>query len=94
MSKNSPAICFPERSNPYTQDGPGSLRNPGGCTNHSRSGVKGQRQWKLTYCNPGHFKALVISVEEKDTGHQNAHKATPVEGIKLDKDGDQRSLIG
>ena len=46
------------------------------------------------YYNPGHFKALVISVEEKDTGHQNAHKATPVEGIKLDKDGDQRSLIG
>ena len=94
MSKNSPAICFPERSNPYTQDGPGSLRKPGGCTNYSRSGVKVQCQWKLTYYNPGHFKAFATSAEEKDTGNQNAHKAMPVEGIKLDKVGDQRSLIG
>ena len=94
MSKNSPATCFPERSNPYTQDVQGSSRKTGGCTNHSRSGVKGQRQWKLTYYNPGHSKALVISAEGKDTEHLNAHKAMPVEGIRLVKAGDQRSLIG
>ena len=90
MSKNNLAICFPERSNPYTQDVKGSLRKPGGCTNHSRSDVKVQRQWKLTYYKPGHSKALVISVEEKDTEHLNVHKAMPVEEIRLDKVGDQR----
>ena len=42
------------------------------------------------YYNPGHSKALVISAEEKDTGHLNVHKATPVEEIRLDKVGDQR----
>ena len=93
MSKNSPAICFPECSNPYTQDVLGSSRKTGGGTNHSRSSVKVQRQWKLTYYNPGHSKVLAISVKEKDTGHLNAHKAMPVEGIRLDKVGDQRCLI-
>ena len=43
------------------------------------------------YYNPDHSKAFAISVEEKDTGHQNAHKATPVGEIRLDKVGDQRS---
>ena len=42
------------------------------------------------YYNPGHFKALVISVEEKDTEPLNARKAMPVEEIRLDKVGDQR----
>ena len=93
MSKNSLAIFFPGRSNPYTQDVLGSSRKTGGCINHSRSGVKAQRQWKLTYYNPGHSKALAISVEEKDIGHWNVHKATPVEEIRLDKVGDQRCSI-
>ena len=93
MSKNSPAICFPERSNLYTQDVQGSSRKTGGCTSHSRSGVKVQRQWKLMYYNPGHSKALVISAEEKDTERLNAHKAMAVEGIRLDKVGDQRCSI-
>ena len=93
MSKNSLAICFPEPSNPYTQDVLGSSWKTGGCINHSRSGIKAQRQWKLMSYNPGHSKALVIGAEEKDTGHPNAHKATPVEGIRLDKVGDQRCSI-
>ena len=94
MSKNSLAIFFPRCSNPYTQDVLGSSRKTGGCTNHSRSGVKVQPQWKLTYYKPDHSKALVISAEEKDTKHLNAHKVLPVEGIRLGKVGDQRSLIG
>ena len=93
MSKNSPAICFPELCIPYTQDVLGSSRKTGGCINHSRSGIKVQCQWKLTYYNPGHSKALVTSAEEKDIGHPNAHKATPVGGISLNKIRDQRSSI-
>ena len=92
-SKNSLATCFPGRSNPYTQDILGGSRKTGGCINHSRSGVKAQRQWKLTSYNPGHSKAFVISAEEKDTERLNAHKAMAVEGIRLDKVGDQRCSI-
>ena len=92
-SKNSLAIFFPGRSNPYTQDVLGSSRKTGGRINHSRSGVKVQRQWKLTSYNPGHSKALVISAEEKDTEHLTAHKAMAVEGIRLGKVGDQRCSI-
>ena len=94
MSKNSLAICFLEHSNPYIQDVLGSSRKTGGCINHSRSGVKAQPQRKFTYCKPDHFKALVISVGEKDTKRLNAHKELPAEGIRLGKVGDQRSLIG
>ena len=45
------------------------------------------------YYKPGHSNALVISAEEKDTEHLNAYKAMPVEGIRLDKVGDQRCSI-